>query len=158
MCSVVKTGRSAVVKTGEIAVISNLVPNIQLADIAASTLCRALNGHLQPSGWEPAAQLLIREKEAPFMQIGKAAGKRARRRTSCRYGLAKIGFLGVRLWCWRPRCSEILILLTHKSANTEMYWAKAPVYSSCPVALSACAMVASGRSRVRGASFNGTAP
>ena len=75
MCSVVKTGRSAVVKTGEIAVISNLVPNIQLADIAASTLCRALNGHLQPSGWEPAAQLLIRKKEAPFMQIGKAAGK-----------------------------------------------------------------------------------
>ncbi len=31
-------------------------------------------------------------------------------------------------------------------------------YSSCPVALSACVIVASGRSRVRGASFNRTAP
>src|SRR3954463_16677665 len=48
---------------------------LQLADIAASTLCRALNGHLQPSGWQPAAQLLIRKKSAPFMQIGMAAAK-----------------------------------------------------------------------------------
>lgn len=49
---------------------SNL--GLQLADIAASTLCRALNGHLQQPGWEPASQILIRKKTAPFIQLGKA--------------------------------------------------------------------------------------
>lgn len=46
---------------------------LQLADIAASTLCRALNGNLQQQGWEPIAKLLIRKKVAPFLQLGKAA-------------------------------------------------------------------------------------
>lgn len=46
---------------------------LQLADIAATTLCRALNGNLQPSGWKPISRLLIRKKTAPFLQIGKAA-------------------------------------------------------------------------------------
>jgi hypothetical protein len=46
---------------------------LQLADIAATTLCRALNGNLQPPGWKPFARLLIRKKTAPFFQIGRAA-------------------------------------------------------------------------------------
>jgi hypothetical protein len=46
---------------------------LQLADIAATTLCRALNGNLQPKGWEPIARLLIRKKTAPFFQIGRAS-------------------------------------------------------------------------------------
>jgi hypothetical protein len=46
---------------------------LQLADIAASTLCRALNGNIQQQGWEPIAKLLIRKKVAPFLQLGKAA-------------------------------------------------------------------------------------
>jgi hypothetical protein len=46
---------------------------LQLADIAATTLCRALNGNLQQPGWEPISQLLIRKKTAPFVQLGKAA-------------------------------------------------------------------------------------
>jgi len=46
---------------------------LQLADIAATTLCRALNGNLQQQGWEPISKLLIRKKAAPFLQIGKAA-------------------------------------------------------------------------------------
>jgi Protein of unknown function (DUF3800) len=46
---------------------------LQLADIVASTLCRALNGHLQRSGWEGAAKLLIRKKVAPFIHLGLAA-------------------------------------------------------------------------------------
>jgi len=50
---------------------SNL--GLQLADIAASTLCRALNDHLQLPGWEPVSQILIRKKTAPFIQLGKAA-------------------------------------------------------------------------------------
>jgi len=50
---------------------SNL--GLQLADIAASTLCRALNEHLQLPGWEPVSQLLIRKKTAPFIQLGKTA-------------------------------------------------------------------------------------
>lgn len=48
---------------------------LQLADIAASTLCRALNDHLQLPGWEPVSQILIRKKTAPFIQLGKAAEK-----------------------------------------------------------------------------------
>ena len=48
---------------------------LQLADIAASTLCRALNDHLQLPGWEPLSQILIRKKTAPFIQLGKAAEK-----------------------------------------------------------------------------------
>ena len=48
---------------------------LQLADIAASTLCRALNGHLQLPGWEPLSQILICKKTAPFIQLGKAAEK-----------------------------------------------------------------------------------
>jgi hypothetical protein len=46
---------------------------LQLADIAASTLCRAFNNHLQRTGWEPVSQILIRKKTAPFIQLGKAA-------------------------------------------------------------------------------------
>lgn len=46
---------------------------LQLADIAATTLCRALNGNLQQAGWKPMSRLLIRKKTAPFLQIGKAA-------------------------------------------------------------------------------------
>jgi hypothetical protein len=46
---------------------------LQLADMAATTLCRALNGNLQRPGWEPLARLLIRKKTAPFIQLGKAA-------------------------------------------------------------------------------------
>jgi hypothetical protein len=46
---------------------------LQLADITATTLCRALNGNLQPPGWEPISRLLIRKKTAPFSQIGKAS-------------------------------------------------------------------------------------
>ena len=48
---------------------------LQLADIAASTLCRALNDHLQLPGWEPLSQILIRKKIAPFILLGKAAEK-----------------------------------------------------------------------------------
>jgi len=50
---------------------SNL--GLQLADITAATLCRALNNHLQPPGWTPLAGLLIRKKIAPFLQLGKSA-------------------------------------------------------------------------------------
>jgi len=46
---------------------------VQLADITATTLCRALNGNLQPRGWEPISGVLIRKKTAPFFQIGKAS-------------------------------------------------------------------------------------
>lgn len=46
---------------------------LQLADIAATTLCRALNGNLQQPGWEPISRLLIRKKTAPFLQLGRAA-------------------------------------------------------------------------------------
>jgi hypothetical protein len=46
---------------------------LQLADIAATTLCRALNGNLQQAGWKPISRLLIRKKTAPFLQIGRAA-------------------------------------------------------------------------------------
>ena len=46
---------------------------LQLADIAATTLCRGLNGNLQRPGWEPLARLLIRKKTVPFVQLGKAA-------------------------------------------------------------------------------------
>lgn len=46
---------------------------LQLADIVATTLCRALNGNLQQPGWEPIARLLIRKRTAPFLQLGKAA-------------------------------------------------------------------------------------
>jgi len=46
---------------------------LQLADIAATCLCRALNGNLQQQGWEPISRLLIRKKTAPFLQLGKAA-------------------------------------------------------------------------------------
>ncbi len=46
---------------------------LQLADMVATTLCRALNGNLQQPGWEPISQLLIRKKPAPFVQLGKAA-------------------------------------------------------------------------------------
>jgi hypothetical protein len=49
---------------------------LQLADIVATTLCRALNGNLQRSGWAPISQLLIRKKTAPFIQLGKAVGQR----------------------------------------------------------------------------------
>jgi hypothetical protein len=47
---------------------------LQLADIASTTLCRAMNGNLMPPGWEPMARLLIRKKTARFLQIGTAAG------------------------------------------------------------------------------------
>ena len=46
---------------------------LQLADIAASILYRALNGHLQARGWEPISNLLIRKKIAPIVKLGKAA-------------------------------------------------------------------------------------
>jgi hypothetical protein len=46
---------------------------LQLADITATTLCRALNGNLQQPGWKPISRLLIRKRTAPFLQIGKAA-------------------------------------------------------------------------------------
>jgi hypothetical protein len=46
---------------------------LQLADITATTICRALNGNLQHKGWEPFSKLLIRKKVAPFLQLGKAA-------------------------------------------------------------------------------------
>ena len=49
---------------------------LQLADIAATSLCRALNGNLQAPGWNPMAHLLIRKAVAPFLQIGKAADGR----------------------------------------------------------------------------------
>ncbi len=49
---------------------------LQLADIVATTLCRALNGNLQQSGWKPLSRLLIRKGTAPFLQLGKAAGGR----------------------------------------------------------------------------------
>jgi hypothetical protein len=46
---------------------------LQLADIAASTICRAFNGNLRMPGWAPAAQILIRKKKAPLMLLGRAA-------------------------------------------------------------------------------------
>lgn len=49
---------------------------LQLADITATTLCRALNGNLQEAGWKPLSQLLIRKKTAPFIQLGGAARQR----------------------------------------------------------------------------------
>lgn len=49
---------------------------LQLADIAATTLCRALNGNLQLAGWKPIAKILIRKRTAPFLQIGRAARDR----------------------------------------------------------------------------------
>jgi hypothetical protein len=50
---------------------SNL--GLQLADIAASIICRAYNGNLQSPGWRDASKLLARKKTAPILQIGKAA-------------------------------------------------------------------------------------
>jgi len=50
---------------------SNL--GLQLADIAASIICRAYNGNLQLPGWRDASKLLVRKKIAPILQIGKAA-------------------------------------------------------------------------------------
>jgi hypothetical protein len=46
---------------------------LQLADVTASTLCRAFNGHLQQPGWEPVSHVLIRKKTAPFIRLGEAA-------------------------------------------------------------------------------------
>ena len=48
---------------------------LQLADIAASTLYRALNNNLKLPGWKPLSQILIRKKTAPFILLGKAAEK-----------------------------------------------------------------------------------
>lgn len=42
---------------------------LQLADICATTICRALNGNLQPAGWGPIAKLLIRKLKLPFIQF-----------------------------------------------------------------------------------------
>ena len=39
---------------------------LQLADIAATTLCRGLNGNLQRPGWEPLARLLTARKRFPL--------------------------------------------------------------------------------------------
>jgi hypothetical protein len=50
---------------------SNL--GLQLADVVASTICRAYNGNLQLPGWRDASKLLVRKKIAPISQIGKAA-------------------------------------------------------------------------------------
>ena len=54
---------------------SNL--GLQLADIVANALCRALNGNVQLPGWELVSQLLIRKKTAPFTELGPTAGKHA---------------------------------------------------------------------------------
>lgn len=52
---------------------SNL--GLQLADVVANTLCRALNGNLQPPGWEAVSQLLIRQWKAPLILLGRAASQ-----------------------------------------------------------------------------------
>jgi hypothetical protein len=49
---------------------------LQLADIAATTLRRALNRQLQQDGWELFGRLLVRKRVAPFVQIGSAASAR----------------------------------------------------------------------------------
>ena len=51
---------------------------LQLADIAASILSRALNGNLQPRGWKPISNLLIRKKDVPIVKLGKAAEQQSR--------------------------------------------------------------------------------
>jgi hypothetical protein len=43
---------------------------LQLADIAATSLRRAFNNHLQKSGWEFYGRLLIRKRVVPFVQLG----------------------------------------------------------------------------------------
>jgi hypothetical protein len=44
---------------------------LQLADITATSLRRALKGNLQQPGWEPFGQLLIHKKSLPFCMIGR---------------------------------------------------------------------------------------
>jgi hypothetical protein len=51
--------------------VSNL--GLQLADMVASIICRAYNGHIQLPGWVAVSNLLVRKRAAPIVQIGKAA-------------------------------------------------------------------------------------
>jgi hypothetical protein len=43
---------------------------LQLADMLATILRRALNGRLQPSGWKDFGRLLIAERSTPILQLG----------------------------------------------------------------------------------------
>jgi Protein of unknown function (DUF3800) len=44
---------------------------LQLADITATSIRRALKANLQQQGWEPFGQLLIHKKSLPFCMIGR---------------------------------------------------------------------------------------
>jgi hypothetical protein len=51
---------------------------LQLADMLAATLRRAMNGHLAPSGWIKFGTLLVRKNDARLLALGKAAKRRVR--------------------------------------------------------------------------------
>ena len=46
---------------------------LQLADIAATSLRRALNGNLQKAGWEPFGRLLIHKRAPSFLMLGESS-------------------------------------------------------------------------------------
>ena len=48
---------------------------LQLADMLATILRRALNNRLQPPGWKDFGRLLIRDRSTPFLQLGPPDGR-----------------------------------------------------------------------------------
>ena len=48
---------------------------LQLADMLANILRRALNGHLGPLGWHNFGALLVRKLDGRLLRLGKAAGR-----------------------------------------------------------------------------------
>jgi hypothetical protein len=51
---------------------------LQLADMLATILRRALNNRLQPSGWELFGRLLIADRSTPILQLGPPDGRGGR--------------------------------------------------------------------------------
>jgi hypothetical protein len=49
---------------------------LQLADMLATTLRRALNNRLQPAGWKDFGRLLIADTSTPILQLGPPDGRR----------------------------------------------------------------------------------
>jgi len=51
---------------------------LQLADMLATILRRALNNRLQPPGWKDFGRLLISDRSTPILQLGPPDGRRGR--------------------------------------------------------------------------------
>jgi hypothetical protein len=51
---------------------------LQLADMLATILRRALNNRLQPNGWKDFGRLLIQDRSTPILQLGPPDGRRGR--------------------------------------------------------------------------------